>query len=159
MSNSPSEKLTELAHFFLEPQNATHRQYEALRAYFVEGLPSNEAARRFGYTPGSFRVLCTEFRKQPQRAFFVPPTKGPRAAPKADAVRERVVALRKQNLSVYDISQALERAGQRLSPASVSLLLRAEGFARLPRRRDEQRPDATRPTAAAHVNVCISHRS
>jgi hypothetical protein len=153
MSNSPSTNLTDLSGFFLKPQNATHRQYEALRAYFVDGLPSNEAARRFGYTPGSFRVLCTEFRKQPQRAFFVPPAKGPRAAPKADAVRERVVALRKQNLSVYDISQALERAGRRLSPASVSLMLKTEGFARLPRRRDEERPDATRPTAAAIADV------
>lgn len=153
MSNGPSKSLTDLSGFFLEPQNATHRQYEALRAYFVDGLPSNEAARRFGYTPGSFRVLCTEFRKQPQRAFFVPPAKGPRAAPKADAVRERVVTLRKQNLSVYDISQALDSAGHRLSPASVSLMLKAEGFARLPRRRDEERPDATRPTAAAIADV------
>jgi len=153
MTNSPSKSLTDLSGFFLEPQNATHRQYEALRAYFVDGLPSNEAARRFGYTPGSFRVLCTEFRKQPQRAFFVPPAKGSRAAPKADAVRERVVTLRKQNLSVYDISHALDSAGHRLSPASVSLMLKAEGFARLPRRRDEERPDATRPTAAAIADV------
>ena len=50
------------ARFFLEPVNALHRQYEALRAYFVEGLPSAEAARRFGYTPGAFRVLCHQFR-------------------------------------------------------------------------------------------------
>jgi len=39
------------ARFFLEPVNALHRQYEALRAYFVDGLSSAEAARRFGYTP------------------------------------------------------------------------------------------------------------
>jgi len=35
-----------------------HRQYEALRAYFVDELPSKEVAERFGYAPGSFRVLC-----------------------------------------------------------------------------------------------------
>ena len=42
---------------FVEPTNATHRQYEALRAFFVEKSPSAEVARSFGYTPGSFRVL------------------------------------------------------------------------------------------------------
>src|SRR5881409_1968390 len=66
MSNSEDSELTDLARFFLEPSNTTHRQYEALRAYFVEHLPSAEAARRFGYTPGSFRVLCHEFRRNPR---------------------------------------------------------------------------------------------
>jgi hypothetical protein len=75
-----SEKLTLLtpqARYFLHPSNPTHRQYEALRAYFVEGLASAEAARRFGYSPGSFRVLCHQFRAYPTRAFFLPPAKGP----------------------------------------------------------------------------------
>ncbi len=36
------------ARFFLAPEQPLHRQYEALRAYFVEGLASAEAARRFG---------------------------------------------------------------------------------------------------------------
>jgi hypothetical protein len=52
---------------FLEPANSTHRQYEALRAFFVEGLPSAEAAARFGYTPGSFLVLVHHFRNRPDR--------------------------------------------------------------------------------------------
>jgi len=68
--------------------NATHRQYEALRAYFVEGLPSAEPARRFSYTPASFRVLCHRFRQDPQRALFLAPRKGPSAAPKRDRRRE-----------------------------------------------------------------------
>jgi hypothetical protein len=66
MFTSKPKKLTDLARVFLEPSNSTHRQYEALRAFFVEGLPSAEAARRFGYTPGSFRVLvrmALSFRK------------------------------------------------------------------------------------------------
>jgi hypothetical protein len=33
-----------MARFFLQPANPTHRIYEALRAYFVEGLSSKEAA-------------------------------------------------------------------------------------------------------------------
>lgn len=146
-------KLTCLAPYFLEPANPTHRQYEALRAYFVDGLPSAEVARRFGYTPGSFRVLCHEFRQHPQRDFFVQPRRGPQAAPKSDRSRTRVIALRKQNHSVYEISEALEADGRPLSPAAVANILREEGFARLPRRADEERPAGTRPTAADVADV------
>lgn len=153
MSNRIDKNITNLAAFFLQPANSTHRQYEALRAFFVEGLPSAEAARRFGYSPGSFRVLCHEFRQQPHRNFFRPPRKGPTIAPKRDRVSEQVIRLRKQNLSIYDISKALEESGQRLSPAAVSLILQQEGFARLPRRRDEERPDATRPATAPVADV------
>jgi hypothetical protein len=72
MFNSKGKQLTQLERIFLEPTDATHRQYEALRAYFVEGLPSHEVAKRFGYTPGSFRVLCHQFRKNPATPLLHP---------------------------------------------------------------------------------------
>jgi transposase len=148
-----AEHLTELARFFLEPSNSTHRQYEALRAYYVDGLPSREVARRFGYTAGSFRVLCHQFRQDPRRPFFLTPRKGPRHSLEKDVRREQIIAWRKQNLSVYDISDALVEAGRPLSPAAVSLILKEEGFAPLPRRRDEERPPKPRPAAAAVADV------
>jgi hypothetical protein len=59
MASSSEPGLTEsqVAAFFLSPEQPLHRQYEALRAYFVEQLPSAETAQRFRYSPGSFRVL------------------------------------------------------------------------------------------------------
>jgi hypothetical protein len=39
-----------------------HRQYEALRAVFVEGLPQNDVAARYGFTHGSMRQLVHGFR-------------------------------------------------------------------------------------------------
>jgi transposase len=153
MLNSSPEQLTEWGRFFLEPKNATHRQYEALRAYFVEGVTSKEAARRFGYTEGSFRVLVHQFRQSPDRQFFLPPSKGPHMAPKKDKVRNHVIALRKQNLSIYDISDVLATKGHKMSPVGVSYILKEEGFARLPRRYDEERPQSTRPIAAAVADV------
>jgi hypothetical protein len=143
---------------FLEPKNATHRQYEALRAYFVEKIPSAEVAARFGYTPGSFRVLCHHFLRDPDRPFFLPP--GTRdsaevlaAEGKTDPLREQVVALRKQNLSVYDISRALAASGKQRSPVAVWKILAEEGFAPLPRRKDEERPSFTRPEIADVADV------
>jgi hypothetical protein len=150
---SKSKKLTDLSRVFLEPTNATHRQYEALRAFFVEGLPSAEAARRFGYTPGSFRVLVHQFRQNPRRDFFLTPAKGPHGAPKADPLRDRVIALRKQNLSIYDISRNLAHQGDSLSPVAVAHILKEEGFARLPRRADDERPLGSRPTIADVADV------
>lgn len=135
----------DMSRVFLEPSNTTHRHYEALRAYFVEGVNSAEAAARFGYTTGSFRVLCHQFRQDTSRQFFLPSAKGPKEAPKRDRVRSQVVTLRKQNLSIYDIARALE---YRISPPAVSAILTEEGFARLPRRRDEERPPATSPAVA-----------
>lgn len=150
---SKGKQLTELERAFLEPTDPPHRQYEALRAYFVEGLPSHEVAKRFGYTPGSFRVLCHQFRQNPQRPFFIQPRQGPHRAPKRDPVRDHVIAMRKQNFSIYDISETLKTEGHSLSPVTVSLILKEEGFARLPRRYDDERPDTPRPTAAAVTDV------
>ena len=96
--------MQELAPAFIEPRNATHRQYEALRAFFVDERPQTEVAKAFGYSVGAFRVMCCVFRKSPQREFFIQPRRGPKkVADKQDNMRERIVALRKKNLSIYDI--------------------------------------------------------
>jgi transposase-like protein len=149
---SKEQKLT-FSHHFLEPQDASHRQYEALRAYFVEGLSSAQAAARFGYTPGSFRSLVHQFRQDPARNFFAPTPAEARATQQHDQLRQRIVALRKQNLSIYDISQVLTKDDQPISPVAVGHVLSQEGFARLPRRRDDERPAGTRPTVADVANV------
>jgi hypothetical protein len=150
MSKPP--ELTDPAQAFLAPQNSSHRQYEALRAFFVEGVPGVEVARRFGYTVGSFRVLVHQFRRNPQRQFFVT-AKPSGSVSKQDPVREHIVKLRKQNLSVYDISEALKKEGIERTPVAVGDVLRKEGFAKLPRRLDEERPEGTRPTAADRADV------
>jgi transposase len=50
--------------FFSQPTQSYHRQYEALRAVFMEGHSQKEVADRFGYTYDSLRQLVHEFRKQ-----------------------------------------------------------------------------------------------
>ena len=139
--------------FFLEPRQPRQRQYETLRAYFVEGRSPKEVARAFGYTVGSFHVLCHHFRRDPDPAFFATPRRGPQAQPKKAAARDLIVALRKQNASVYEISATLKERHCPLSPTAVREVLKAEGFAPLPRRRDEERPAAPRPTAEPIADV------
>lgn len=139
--------------FFLEPSSPKQRQYEALRAYFADARPSAEAARAFGYTPGSFQVMCHRFRREPAPSFFVTPRPGPRSQPKKSAARDLIVELRKRNHSIYEISEVLKSRDLDLSPTAVREVLKAEGFAPLPRRLDEERPDRPRPTIEAVADV------
>lgn len=141
----------DLASVFLTPQNTNHRQYEALRAYFVERLPAAEVAKRFGYTVGSVHQLVHQFRQNPHRQFFTEPV---RPGVKAEeAVRQKIVELRKQNLSIYDISDALKKEEIQRSSVAVANVLKEEGFAKLPRRADEERPPGVRPTQADRADV------
>ena len=145
--------LTDCRRFFLDPGSAKQRQYEALRAYFVENRPSKEVAQAYGYSPGTFRVLCHNFRRDPDPAFFVSPQKGPGSQPRKSASKDLAIKLRKQNHSVYEISDALKDRGTPLSPTAVREVLREEGFAPLPRRLDEERPDYPRPEIEAVADV------
>lgn len=145
--------ITECQRFFLEPKNARQRQYEALRAFFVEGCPSKEVAAAFGYSDGSFRVLRHQFRRDPDPEFFIEPARGPQFQPKKSAAHDRILELRKRNHSIYEISEALKEEGLRLSPTAVREVLRDAGFAALPRRLDEERPERPRPTVEPVANV------
>lgn len=139
---TPEEK------FFASPAHPRHRQYEALRAYFIEKRSSKESAHRFGYQPGAFRVLCWNFRHHMDRDFFRDLRRGPREQPYKNPVRDRIIELRKKNLSVYDIRDALEKTGKNsLSVTGIQEVLKDAGFARLPRRADDERPEKSRPTA------------
>jgi len=61
--------------------------------------------------------------------------------------------MRKKNLSVYDIRHELQSQGHEISINSLSVLLREEGFARLPRRPDEERPASIKPQPAEVADV------
>jgi len=141
--------------FFLSPQFPLQRQYEALRAYLVDEEPSGDVARRFGYSPGAFRVLCHQFRHDPQKraSFFRQPQLGPQTSPARDRVRDLAVAMRKRNLSVYDMQRELAAAGHTISINSLTVLLREEGFSRLPRRADDERPVTVKPEVADVADV------
>ena len=138
---SPNTGPPLLGAFQLHP----HRQYEALRAFFVHRLPSAEAAARFGFSPGSFRVLVHQFRSQPDRDFFAPPHARAGLPPNGNGCGNRSSPCASRTSPSTDISRALARDGEALSPAAVAAILKEEGFAKLPRRVDDERPEQPRP--------------
>ena len=145
--------LTTCRRFFAEPASPRQRQYESLRAFFLEGLASAEVARRFGYTPAAFRMLCYDFRRGRLADFFAATRPGPREQPRKSKARDQVLVLRKRNYSIYDISRALKERGILLSATAVREILAEEGFAPLPRRLDEERPMSVGPTTEAVADV------
>lgn len=148
-----SNCLSDEARFFLEPKVPKQRQYEALRAYFVEDLPVTDISKRFGYTPGAFHVLCHQFRNDSDKEFFLKTKPGPKFGPKKDHSRDRVIELRKKNYSVKDIQLNLKEEGIQLSAVSIWSILKEEGFSKLPRRRDEEMPIRPRPDQAAYADI------
>jgi len=153
MAIGAPKDLSSCRSYFLEPENSKHRMYEALRAYFLEGRQAKDVAKAFGYTVGSFHVLCHHFRRDPEPVFFLTPRHGPRSQPKKTAAHDLIISLRKKNYSVYEISEVLKERNCPLSPTAVGEVLKEEGFAALPRRLDQERPDYPRPTVEPIADV------
>ena len=75
---------------FTAPEQVNQRRYEALRAFFVDGLSYTEAGERFGYTRWAMINLVRDYRKGPLRLFAPPRKPGP--APGTAPAKERVRA-------------------------------------------------------------------
>jgi transposase len=121
------------AGWFTTPAQVNHRRYEALRAFFVDGLTYQQAADRFGYTRWAMVNLVREHRAE-RLELFAParkPGPPPGVAPAKDRARGRVIQLRRQGLSTYEISARLAAEGTPLNRTSVAEILTEEGFGRL----------------------------
>ncbi len=124
------------AGWFTAPTQVNHRRYEALRAFLVDGLTYQQAADRFGYTRWAMVNLVREWRAG-RLELFAPtrkPGPPPGLAPAKERARGRVVGLRRQGLSTYEISARLAAEGTPLNRTSVAEILAEEGFGRLLRR-------------------------
>ena len=108
------------------------RRYEAVRAYVLEGAPLAEAAARFRYSPSALASLVRDFRAGKLELFAEPGRPGRKSAPKKEqAARGPVIELRRQGLSVHEISTRLAAEGRPLNRTGVGQILAEEGFGRL----------------------------
>jgi|TARA_B100002003_G_scaffold212984_1_gene210421 hypothetical protein len=125
-------------HFFSKPSTATHRQYEALRAFFLDQQPAAQAAELFGYSRYAFYSLVRDFKKTLARGsenpFFPVVKTGRKPKDSSGALTSLIVSLRKKYLSVPDIAAAVAAKGYTISEKYVYNVIAREGFDRLPRR-------------------------
>lgn len=134
--------------FFRVPQTTAQKQYEALRAFHVEGRPATEVAEKFEYTLSAFYALNRDFKRyldepNPAHQFFVVADKGRKPKDPGGTLEQLMVDLRKKWLSVPDIKAILDTLGHRVSQGYIYNTLAQAGFSRLPRRskavRDESK--------------------
>ncbi len=125
--------------FFFTPQNTVHKQYEALRSFFLEGKSAEDVAAQFGYKTSSFYSLSRDFRKRlneedPADNFFQSRLAGRQPKDKSGEIDELILKLRKRYLSVSDIKAVLDVQEYKVSEAYIYQVIKKDGFSRLPRR-------------------------
>ena len=124
--------------YFLQPGEPAQRQYEALRAYFVEHATAAEVAEAFGYSVATVHQMAHQLRAG-RAELFRSSRPGPKGPRKAGAIRDRVLALRAHDRSVTEIAATLTGEGTPGSAQTVWSILDAEGVPRLGRRAPAER--------------------
>jgi transposase len=128
--------------FFSHPSCPAQRHYEAMRAFYHEGLPAEDAAKKFGLSPSYFKKLRFEFAyalREGLLPFFEEKKRGPKQRHTDEDVVQQIVALRKRNYSIADIKSVLDADQCTVSLDTIDRILKSEGFAALPKRTRQQR--------------------
>jgi len=123
--------------FFKHPKNTAQRRYEALRAYYLEELTQEEAAKRMGYSTKTFQSLISNFQNG-KIQFFIESQHGPTRRRISDYEQNRIISLRKTNHSIYDIRKILRSEGYKTSLQTINRVLDDAGFPKLQRRTREE---------------------
>jgi len=120
--------------YFAHPQSPGQKQYEALRAFYLDNLPARVVADRFGYTVPSFNALKQKF-KSGKLSFKFTEKPGPQGSRLPKEIQHRIFEIRRlHNLSSYRIAEILAIEGYEVTPRTISRLLRQAGFPPVPRR-------------------------
>jgi transposase len=120
--------------FFIHPVHGWQRQYEALRASFVERLPAKAVAERFGYSQTYIHLLRHQF-THGKIDFSEPVPESRTKRRNVDAgTRQKICNFREHRLSAGEITQLLSEEGIEISVRTVERVLAEEGYPKLPRR-------------------------
>jgi predicted DNA-binding protein YlxM (UPF0122 family) len=130
--------------YFNSSSNPYHKQYEAMRAYFVDQLSAAEVADKFDYTINTVYSMARDFRKalidNPQNdPFFKLVILGRKPLALVEETRNEIISLRKSYLSIPEIKSIMDSKGKSMALTTINDILKKEGFARLPRRDKEVR--------------------
>lgn len=125
--------------YFSDYTNVCHRQYDALRTFFYDGIKAEDVAKKFGYTIHAMYNLIKDFKQllkdnPDQDPFFIVRKTGRKEKDTTDDLVKVIIDLRKQYLSSPDIKVILDSKGHSISERHITTIIQREGFARLFRR-------------------------
>jgi hypothetical protein len=148
--------------YFLNPSTIAQKKYEALRAFFVDELPAKKVAAKFKYTYRAFTSLVADYRKarreKPAEEFFFQVKKPGRKDMKGKrSIVRMVVDLRKDYLSVPDIKVVLDGKKLKVSEKEIYLIVKQEGFAKMPRRTKKEKQSFEITTIKPEQSFMIEH--
>jgi len=138
----------DIKEFFKNPVFPVHRRYEALRAFYLEGLSADDAAKKFEFSPSYFKKMRYEFGKvfrEGVNPFFLIKKPGPKKRLTSSETIERIISLRKQNYSINDIKVVLDTEERTVSLDTIDKILKSDGFAPLPKRTRKERLSVLSP--------------
>lgn len=144
--------------YFLKPISPMQKQYEALRAFYIDGLKADETANKFGFTNTYFKKIRFMFASSiadRNELFFRDIKKGPKRRFTRDEIINLIIDLRKKNHSIEDIKTILNAKGHSISLDTIHKILKAEGFASLPRRTKKEILGLELPQKIVAPETCV----
>lgn len=150
--------------FFEMPVVVAHKQYEALRMYYIDGAPAHQVAQRYGYTYRAFTSLVTTFRRKiimnPRDSiFFIENSPGRKVSAETNDAKSVIISMRKKYYSVPEIKVTLDGLGHSLSEKNIYNILSSEGFSRLPRRSKLAKQQLDKVQVEAEKSIRLSYVS
>lgn len=144
--------------FFVNPAQPLHRQYLALRSFFLEEKSAEEVAAQYGFSTHAVYAMAKNFKiklgnssQNGVELFFQEPKMGrPRLERDPDLV-DIIVNFRKKQLSIPDIKIFLDGKGYDVSETFIYKVCDESGFARLPKRSGEERQELMEQSGYAGI--------
>ena len=124
--------------YYTKPVQPRQRQYEAVRTVIVDKLTYVEAAKKFNYKVSTLKFLVHKA-KAGLLHLFPAIKKGPRQKRTPIMIQQKIIALRKHNLSTVDIHHRLAEDKQTYSIKTIERIIKEAGFGKLSRRTYNER--------------------
>jgi len=125
--------------FFSNPITPAQKQYEAIRAIIVDGLPIDLVAEKFSYSVNTLYSLMRDARGGKLELFPSRGIRGPKQRQTPDYICSLILSYRKLDLSCNDIAVRLQQEGYKVSKSTVSNVIAETQLPRLPRRTNAER--------------------
>jgi len=134
--------------FFTDPVQPLHRQYLALRSFYLDEKSAEVVAAQYGYTVHAVYALAKNFKSKLEKSeqngadlFFQELKMGRSKQERDSKLVETIVNFRKKQLSIPDIKILLDAKGYDVSEGFIYKVCDENGFVRLPKRSSEYRQE------------------
>jgi transposase len=132
--------------YFTKDLSPTHKQFLALRSFFVDKKSVGKIADEYGYAVTTMYAMIRDFKKTylcfDEDPFFKQVSVGRKKLDREGEAAELIAELRKKNLSVPEIKTILDAKGMNITERTITAILTEKGFSRLPRRENTVRKEA-----------------